>query len=538
VGLLFAGVGSIIGSGWLFGAMNAAQLAGPAAIFSWLIAGVMIMLIGLSFSELGTMFPVTGGVVRFPHYTWGGFASFSMGWITWIAAAVVPSIEVTGTLQYATQWYKFTEAHDVNGETVHTLTPVGIGAAIVLLAIYCVINVVGVKFFAQINNVLVWWKLIVIIVVVVLFIVTAFHAANFTSHGFFLSPTKENPGGIQSVFTAIATAGITFSFLGFRQGIELAGESKNPQRNVPFAVVGSVAICAVIYILLQIAFIGAVSPSDVAKSGGWPGLEFTNDFGPLAAIAGAIGLVWLAWVLYADSIISPGDTGLIYTAVTSRLGYTMAKNRNFPSAVGKLTQSGVPWVSTLITFIISLIMLLPFPSWQQLVGLVTSATVMSFGAGPLAHAALRRSLPDRPRPFRLAGGDIIPFLAFYSSNLIIYWAGWSTNWKFFVIIALGFVIMGVLMAIGVTDNRKMEWKAGATWVIPWLVGIAVISWLGDLGDGLGIIQGVWVPFIVHLVWSAIIYFIAVKMRLPKEKVEDIISSTPHDEVDEEVVAAH
>src|SRR5262245_48490199 len=75
-GLLFAGVGSIIGSGWLFGALEASQLAGPAAILSWVIGGAMIICIGLTFAELGTMFPVSGGVVRFPHFAFGSFASF------------------------------------------------------------------------------------------------------------------------------------------------------------------------------------------------------------------------------------------------------------------------------------------------------------------------------------------------------------------------------------------------------------------------------------------------------------------------------
>src|SRR5213083_557051 len=73
VGLLFAGVGSVIGSGWLFGALNASIIAGPASIVSWAIGGVMIMLIGLTYAELGTMFPVSGGVVRFPHYSFGSF---------------------------------------------------------------------------------------------------------------------------------------------------------------------------------------------------------------------------------------------------------------------------------------------------------------------------------------------------------------------------------------------------------------------------------------------------------------------------------
>ncbi len=529
IGLLFTGVGSIIGSGWLFGAMNASMIAGPAAIFSWAIAGVMITLIGLSFSELGTMFPVTGGVIRFPMYAFGGFASYSMGWITWIAAAVVPSIETTGVLQYATKWYHFTDKHEVGGSTVHTLTPTGIIVAIILLAIFCAINSVGVRFFARINTALVWWKLVVIILVIALFLVTSFHAVNFTGHGF-------APAGGQAMFTAIATSGITFSYLGFRQAIELAGESDNPHRNVPFGVIGSVVLCMIIYVLLQVAFIGALSGGDLAH--GWSHLSFTGDFGPLAAIATAIGLGWLATILYIDAVISPGDTGLVYAAVTSRLGYAMARNGNAPGGIAKLSRSGIPWVSTITTFIVSVIMLMPFPSWQQLVGLVTSATVMSFGAGPLAHAALRRSLPDRARPFRLWGGDTIPFLAFYSANMIIYWAGWNTNWKFFAIIGVGYVLMGIFALTGQL-RFSMEWRAGA-WVIPWLGGMALISYLGDYDGGRGVFSGLWVGFLVNLVWSAVIYTLAVKVRLPGERVEQITAELPHDEIEieqaEEVAA--
>src|SRR5690348_2451614 len=96
IGLLFASVGSIIGSGWLFGAMNASGIAGPAAILSWVIGAVMILLIALTYAELGTMFPVSGGVIRFPHLAYGSFASYTMGWINWVAAAAVAPIEVEG----------------------------------------------------------------------------------------------------------------------------------------------------------------------------------------------------------------------------------------------------------------------------------------------------------------------------------------------------------------------------------------------------------------------------------------------------------
>src|SRR3954466_13807800 len=116
IGLLFASVGSIIGSGWLFGALTASQLAGPAAILSWIIAAVMIMLIGLVFAELGTMFPISGGVVRFPHLSHGSFASYTTGWILWVAVATTAPIEVEGALQYATKWAGFTSKHTVGGE--------------------------------------------------------------------------------------------------------------------------------------------------------------------------------------------------------------------------------------------------------------------------------------------------------------------------------------------------------------------------------------------------------------------------------------
>src|SRR4051812_31542759 len=405
VGLLFAGVGSIIGSGWLFGALEASQIAGPAAIFSWVIGALMIMIIALVYAELGTMFPVSGGVIRFPHLSFGSFASYTMGWVTWIAAAAVAPIEVEGALQYATRYVGFTREHEVAGDTVHTLTALGYVVAVIAMAAFVVINYYGVRWFARINNVAVWWKLAIIALVVVAFFLTERHGGNFTSHGF-------STRGLHAIFTAIATGGIVFSFLGFRQGVELAGETNNPRRNVPIAVVGSVLITGLIYVLLQIAFIAAVEPSALSK--GWAGLsdQLENSAGPLASIATTIGLGWLATLLYIDAVVSPADTGLIYTTVTGRLSYAMARNGNAPRALARTTPRGVPLIGLLLTFVVGLIVFLPFPSWQQLVGFITSATVLSFGSGPIVLAAMRRQLPDHPRPFELPGGDVIPFLAF------------------------------------------------------------------------------------------------------------------------------
>jgi amino acid transporter len=516
VGLLFAGVGSIIGSGWLFGALTAAEIAGPAAIFSWVIGAIMILMIGLVYAELGTMFPVSGGVIRFPHIAYGSFASYTMGWVSWIAAATVAPIEVEGALQYATRYIGFTRAHEVSGETVHTLTALGYVVAVIAMAVFVVINYYGIRWFARVNNVAVWWKLGIIALVVVAFMLAEFHKSNFTSHGF-------STGGLHAVFTAIATGGIVFSFLGFRQGVELAGETDNPRRNVPIAVIGSVLITGLIYVLLQVAFIAAVQPHALSK--GWSGVsgQLANSAGPLASIATTIGLGWLATLLYIDAVISPADTGLIYTTVTGRLSYAMARNGNAPRALARVTPRGVPLVSLILTFIVGLIVFLPFPSWQQLVGFITSATVLSFGSGPLVLAAMRRQLPDHPRPFKLPGGDIVPFLAFYCSNLIVLWAGWATNWKLFVAVALGFVVFAILYLTSRDSMPKMDWKAGASWALPWLGGLCLISYLGDYPEkskhaGNTSTFGFGVDFFVVLALSALVYWLAVRVRLSNAEV--------------------
>ncbi|MGH3444792.1 MAG: APC family permease [Nocardioidaceae bacterium] len=542
IGLLFSCVGSIIGSGWLFGALKASHEAGPAAVISWGIGGIMILLIGLVYSELGTMFPLSGGVVRFPHMSFGSFASYTTGWITWVAVATTAPIEVEGALQYATKYAPFTISQCVsacstkNPVTANTLTGLGYGVAVIALAVFVVINYYGIRWFARINNVLVWWKLFIITLVIIVFFVTAFHGSNFTSHGF-------KPYGWHGVFSAIATGGVVFSYLGFRQGIELAGETDNPRRNVPLAVIGSLVITGIIYVLLQAAFIGSLDPSILARSGNWGSLSFANDFGPLAALATILGLSWLAVLLYIDAIVSPGDTGLIYTTITSRISYGMGRNGNAPASLAKTTDRGVPLISLIVTFFVSLIVFLPFPSWQQLVGFITSATVMSFSSGPLVWAALRKQIPDRERPFRLPGGHVIPLLAFWCSNLIVYWSGWDVVWKLMVAILLGFVLLVIFTVTGRVTAPKLDFVAGAAWVLPWLVGLTLISYFGNFPDksagagNTGAISFGW-AFVVLAALSIIVYVVAYMFRLSPEEAQGHIADTEQEAaVSEEQLAS-
>lgn len=523
IGLLFAAVGSIIGSGWLFGALNAAEEAGPASTIAWGIGGLMIVFIGLSYAELGTMFPVSGGVVRFPHFAFGSFTSYTFGWITWIAAASTTSIEVLAALQYANNYIPWLQHLDKYGDPILTLP--GFGVAIGLMALFSLVNVIGIHWFSKLNNALVWWKLGIITLVIIAFLVTTFHGSLFTKEsagGFF-------PSGWQGVFSSIATAGIVFSYLGFRQGVELAGETQNPQRNVPIAIIGSVLLTAVIYIALQVAFIGALPLGALVH--GWAniGTSFTghlNDvaatFGPLAAIAGALGLTWLAVMLYIDAFISPADTALIYTTVTSRISYAMGRNRNAPHVLAKVNDRGVPWVSVILTFIAGTIFFLPFPGWQKIVGFVTSATVLSFGSGPLAMLAMRDQLPDQDRPFRLPFVKIVAYLGFLAANLVVYWAGWATIWKLMIAVVIGYIILVIHESVA-DDTPQLEFRSGV-WAVVWLVGLTIISWLGSypaVSKGAGNLGylGVGWDIIVIAIFALFVSWLAYKYRLPVEKVK-------------------
>jgi amino acid transporter len=530
----FTRAGSLSGPGWPSGALNASKEAGPAATISWALGGVLILLIALTYAELGTMFPLSGGVVRFPHMAFGHLASYCAGWITYVAVATTAAIEVEAALQYGTKYADFTQRHTVGGEDVYTLTALGYAAAVVLLALFVVVNYYGVRWFARINNVLVWWKLAIILLVIAAFLVTAFHGSNFHSHGF-------APNGMHGIFTAISTGGVVFSYLGFRQGIELAGETDNPRRNVPIAVIGSVLLTGVIYVLLQVAFIGALDPSVIDKHGTWAKLSYGGDFGPLASLATALGIGWLAVLLYIDAIVSPGDTGLIYTTITSRISYAMSRNGNAPHALQRTTDRGVPMVSLIVTFFVGLVVFLPFPSWQQLVGFITSATVMSFASGPLVLAALRKQIPDQERPFRLPGGHVVPMLAFWASNMIVYWSGWDIVWKLMVAVLLGFVLLGIFALTGQLTLPDLELPSGAAWLLPWLGGMTLVSWLGNFpedpakGNQMKIEFG-W-SFVVVGLLSVLVYVLAHRFRLTPEQAEHHIAASEREaRVSEEQLA--
>jgi amino acid transporter len=526
VGLLFASVGSIIGSGWLFGALGASSVAGPAAVISWVIGGGAVILLALIHAELGGMYPVAGGSARFPHYAFGSMIGFASGWFAFLGAVTTAPIEVEAALQYASNY--ISGLNRTSGITV-VLTAEGYAVAAVLMLLFSAINVMGVKWLAETNKVAVWWKIAIPFVAVFALVFTSFHASNFSAGGGFM------PFGWKGVFLAIASGGVIFSYLGFEQAIQLGGETKNPRRNIPVAVIGSMILGVVLYIALQIAFTGAIDPASLSH--GWATLTFGGKsalYGPFAGLATALGLSWLATLLYIDAIISPGGTGLLYVGTSSRLSFALGRNRYIPSAFGKLTSRGVPLLSIAFSFLCGMIVFLPFPGWQQLVGFITSATVLAYGMAPLALGALRYQEPDRQRPFKLPFAVVLAPLGFVVANEILLFSGWAVVWKLVVAILIGFILLAISMATSPPDRRpSLDW-ASAVWLWPYLIGIAAISYLSSFSTSTPSsipLVGLHGPkntltfgwdILATAVFSIIIYMYAIRQRLPDERAHQYV----------------
>ncbi|MFF2351505.1 APC family permease [Kitasatospora sp. NPDC058115] len=508
IGLMWASVGSIIGSGWLYGAKNAVVVAGPAALVSWGIGAVAIVLLAFVHAELGGMFPVAGGTARYPHYAFGGLAGMSFGWFSWLQAATVAPIEVEAMIGYAGHWEFAQGFLNDNG----TLTPSGMVVAVLLMALFVAVNFLGVRVLARTNSAATWLKIFVPLFAIFVLSVSNFHGSNFTSHGF-------APFGIKGVLTAVSASGIIFALLGFEQAIQLAGESRNPKRDIPRAVLGSVAIGTAIYVLLQVVFIAALPASTFA--GGWDKLDFPGIDGPFAGLATLVGLGWLAWVLYFDAIVSPGGTGLIYTTSTSRIAYGLSKNGYAPQLFERVDKRGAPWFGLLMSFVTGVVCFMPFPSWQELVGFITSASVLMYAGAPLAFGALRRRLPARERSYRLPGGAIISPASFIVSSLIIYWSGWHTLSRLGIAIVIGYLLLGsyATYAIrkGLPNAPHMDWRA-AQWLPAYLLGLGLISWQGGFGEGTGRIP-MWWDMAAVAAFSLVIYYWAIRVALPAEIIE-------------------
>jgi amino acid transporter len=481
--LVATGLGSVIGSGWLFSAMYAAQSAGPASLIAWVIGGLLMLAVALVFAELGIAHPESGGLVRYPLYSNGRFAASVIGWNMWVCYLGNPPTEAAAVVQYASSYLPGVY-HDKQ------LTGLGIALAIALTAVFGLVNLFGVRLFAQTNNVVTAIKIFIPIATVVLLIASGFDTTNVTEHGGFA------PYGYGAAVSTIATAGMLFSYTGFRNVVELSGEARDPRRHIPAALITTMLVTIVLYLGLQIAFLGAV-PSSLLGAG-WHGVNFDSPFAQLAML---LGLPVLYWVLIADSMISPSGTGICFAACNARNSYGLAKNEFLPRWLLHVDDRwGVPARALVVNFLLGLVFLLPLPSWHQIVPITGSLIVFTFSIGSVTLVAFRRAGVTGPAN-RLPAMAVVAPIAFAVSGLVIYWVGWSELWKTIPIVTVGLLWYGVIY---LRQRHGAAEIRGGLWLIAHLVVLYTISALGSF-EGLGLIPAPWDSVLVAAV-SLAVYF--------------------------------
>lgn len=487
-GLTAIGFSNIVGSGWLFAAMYAAQIAGPAALLAWVAAGIPCALVALVMVELGASRPEGGGTVRWPLYASGRLVGSVIGFSVLLSVGAT-SAELTAIIQYAGHYLPSLYRDD-------SLTGAGVLAAVVLSMVLTALNWYGVKLFGRVNNLVTIFKIVVPVLTVVLLLASGFHAANLTDHGGFA------PYGYGAVLSALAGGGIIYSVNGFQAPVDFSGEAHNPRRTVPIAVLGSIALAVLLYLALQYAFLVAVP--DSALVDGWQGVDFDSPFGELALI---LNLQFLSAVLYADAVVSPGGSAYVGVAIDARHTYALAKNRLLPRAIMAVHErSGVPRRALALNLVVIVVFLLPFGGWQDIVSVMGDLYLLLYAAAAVAVAVFRIVEPERLSGW-VPGLRVIAPISFVLATEFIYWSGWDD-----LRLALPLTLIGVplFVALWRTDRTTPlldELRRGA-WLVGYLLALTLLSGLGSF-DGANLLPAPYDSVVVGLMAVAV-YPLAVR----------------------------
>jgi amino acid transporter len=458
----------------------------------------VILFVALTYAELGAMFPESGGSVRYGHYSHGSLVGFVAGWAAWIAIVSVIPVEAEASVQYMSSW-PWTWAHDLyqhaaNGQG--TLTVPGLSIAAVLVVAYFLVNFWSVKVFADTNSAITFFKLIVPAASAIALMLSGFHRENFRIgvHG------GPQIGDLASILTAVATSGIVFSYNGFQSPVNLAGEARNPGRSIPLAIFGSIALSTVVYLMLQVAFLGAVAPEHLHE--GWAALEYSSPFAQLAL---ALNLNWLAILLYADAFVSPSGTGTTYTATTARMIYAMERSHTLPRILGRVhPRCGIPRPAMWFNLLVSFLFLFFFRGWGKLAAVISVATIITYLVVPVSVAVLRRTAPHLHRPLRIPGLGILAPLAFVLATLMLFWARWPHTRDIMLLLIVPLPVYFYFQAEGDWRDFHRHFR-GAVWLIAYLSAIIALSWAGSKEfEGRGYLGYGWDQLCVAL--SALVFF--------------------------------
>ena len=384
--LVALGVGAIVGTGILTLIGVGAGKAGPAVILSFAIAGVICACASLAYAEVATMIPASGSAYTYSYVVFGELVAWMIGVALILEYTLVVSAVAVGWSGYATG---FLNSIGMALPDALTKGP-ELGGLINVPAIFIIVVVAGLliagtRESATLNAILVVIKLAAL----ALFLAVAFpvfngaHFEPFMPFGFPRSGESGHEVGVMA-----AAAIIFFAFYGFDAIATAAEEAKNPGRDLAIGIVGSMAICVVIYMAVAAAAIGAV-----AYTG------FADSPEPLALILREIGQPWAARVLGASAVIALPTVILAFFYGQSRIFFTVARDGLLPGKLARVSSRGTPVRITIFTAIVTSVFagLIPL---DAIAALANAGTLAAFVAVCAAMLVLRHREPNRERKFK------------------------------------------------------------------------------------------------------------------------------------------
>jgi len=451
VNLIMIGIGSIIGAGiFVITGTAAAEHAGPAVLLSFLLAGAGCLFAGLCYAEFASMIPASGSAYTYAYATMGRFMAWFIGWNMVLEYLVSASTVAVGWSGYLDSMLRNFGIHLPAALINAPLAGNGLGdlhmtgalinlPAVLLILVLAIFLIVGVRASANFNAAMVIIKT-GIVILVILFGLSFVHWSNLTP---FIPPNQGTWGkfGVSGILAASGM--IFFAYIGFEAVSVAAQEAKNPRRDIPIGILGSLAICTVLYILMAVVLTGITD---------WRTLDVPD---PVSFAVEKIGaLNWLVLPIDIAALVGLASVTFVSLYGQSRVFYCMARDGFLPPLFAAVhPQFKTPHAGTIVTTAVALLLAAIFPL-DILADLVSIGTLMAFVVVCIGILILRVTAPKARRPFR------IPFVWFVAPagaavcGLMMYSLSTATWIRLVIWTALGILIY---LAYGARHAEPSKW---------------------------------------------------------------------------------